>query len=216
MTVGTGGKLYVNDRILAEKLLEGGCNDTVDGDSTISVNLFIMAIVPGTDATDYCTYSGALDLLGPSPPNDVTAGPGDTSLILNFTAITDPDSQGYQVFCDDGTGVPSQGGGGAGGSGGTSITTDGGGGAAPARWPGWQPGPQFFGSGGAGGAVIPGDVGVGPDAAELHVLERAPPRRRPRPALLRQLEQLGPDHGDDVERQGDEERAGVRVRDRRR
>jgi hypothetical protein len=165
MIVGAGGKLYVGDRVLAEKLLAGmSCTDTSEGDGTISVDLFIMAVVPGTDATDYCTYTAALDLVGPSPPNDVTAGTSDSSLILNFTALTDPDFIGYNVYCDDGSGVPS----GTGGAGGSSAASTG---SAAAR-EGWHPGPQFLttgvglgvgGAGGAGGAVpAVAVVGAGP------------------------------------------------------
>jgi hypothetical protein len=165
MTVGSGGKLYVNDKVLVEKLLSGGsCTGTSAVDSTISINLWIMAIPPGADAVDYCTYTAALDLLGPSPPTDVTAGPGDASLILNFTALTDPDSIGYRVYCSDKAGE--QGAGGAGGAGGSAASANGG--AAAARDP-WHGGPQFLtgglgGAGGAGGSsVVAGPVvGAGP------------------------------------------------------
>ncbi len=170
MTVGTGGKLYVNDKLLVEKLLVGGsCTGTLGNDSTISVSLWIMAIPPGADAVDYCTYTAALDLLGPTPPTDVTAGPGDASLILNFTALTDPDSTGYKVYCDDGSGMV-QGAGGAGGS--TSTTTSLSGGGALARdgvGGSFQGGPQFLtgagGAGGGGAAAVGAVVGAGPTLA---------------------------------------------------
>ena len=178
-----------------------------------------MAIPPGADAVDYCTYTAALDLLGPTPPTDVTAGPGDASLILNFTALTDPDSTGYKVYCDDGSGM-AQGAGGAGGS--TSTTTSLSGGGAPrAR----RRRRQLSGR----SPVLDGRRRSGrrrrgrgrrgrrrrTHPRELHLLARAEGGRRAGQHLLRGVEQLVADHRVDLEPEADGQRQGVRVRRRR-
>lgn len=48
-------------------------------------------------------YSIKIDLLGPEPPTDLTAGIGESQLIVKFKGSISNDRTGYRVYCDDGT-----------------------------------------------------------------------------------------------------------------
>jgi hypothetical protein len=138
--VGAGGYLTVEDFDVAQLVASvTNCEDSAGTTVPNTVTLFIMAIASETeDAVDYCTYDAQVDLLGPPPPTDVSAGPGDGALLIDFSTSTEEDTNGYSVYCDDGTGVSAMGGGGAG------PTTTGVGGA-----------------GGAGGAGVTSTVAAG-------------------------------------------------------
>jgi hypothetical protein len=147
------------------------CDDT--GASTVprDVRLYFLAIrsstvgsdVPATDAAVFDKTK--VDLLGPAAPTNLTAGVGENSLILSYTASTEKDKLGYDFFCDEGAGSPVGDGGvdadagdaatGAGGSGGGAAgaggAVAGAGGAATAAASGGG-GAATAGAGGTGGA----------------------------------------------------------------
>lgn len=45
-------------------------------------------------------YKVTYDLVGPSPPTNVSAGIGGGELVVNWTASDDPDLLGYRLYCD--------------------------------------------------------------------------------------------------------------------
>ena len=41
-----------------------------------------------------------VDLMGPTPPTDLTVKPGERSLVVDYTETKDSDKRGYKIFCD--------------------------------------------------------------------------------------------------------------------
>jgi hypothetical protein len=95
-------------------------------DTAIPLNVWFLPIDTSGNAvgTAY-KYSITTDLMGPPPPSVQPLSIGDTLLVVNWTASTDPDIAGYAVFMDPTPGNEAQGpvsDGGGGDTGGTVET----------------------------------------------------------------------------------------------
>jgi len=72
----------------------------------VEVGLYFMFIGAGSDQQ----YGGVLwttkyDLAGPNPPNGITAGIGNTMIVVSWNESTDTDKVGYEFYCDPVPGV---------------------------------------------------------------------------------------------------------------
>lgn len=86
---------------------------------------FMFVMGTGGDGIGAVPYPITFDLAGPVPPGSVSAGIGDTMLVLDWAQSTDTDLAGYNFYCDPvpgqegaatDAGADSGGGAGAGGS----------------------------------------------------------------------------------------------------
>jgi len=65
------------------------------------VVLFFMFVQAGSDnQVGGATWSTKYDLAGPTPPQNVTAGIGNTLIVVNWNESTDTDKAGYRFYCD--------------------------------------------------------------------------------------------------------------------
>ncbi|MFO0613888.1 MAG: hypothetical protein U0414_14955 [Polyangiaceae bacterium] len=111
-----------------------GCIDSNSNTAARTFSLYFLLIDANgadVDATDAGTWTSKLDMLGPGPPTDVTAGLGDGLLVVDYTAPSSSDVDGFTVYCDPPAGTTSAtsgvtttgaGGGGGGGSGSCSSS----------------------------------------------------------------------------------------------
>lgn len=83
---------------------------------------FLLTDSIDTKASDKSTDRFELDFVGPPPPVDVVARPGDGMLFPRWTPVDAVDLRGFRIYCSLGTSVGSGGGmGGAGGASGASC-----------------------------------------------------------------------------------------------
>ena len=67
----------------------------------VEVALYFMFVSAGSDQHAGGVYwTTKFDLAGPTPPTNVKAGIGNTSIIVKWDATTDTDKAGYRFFCD--------------------------------------------------------------------------------------------------------------------
>lgn len=125
-----------------------GCVDSSSNSSARPITLYFLLIDTSngdvTDGNSATPFPTKIDLLGPSPPTELSAGLGSGLLVVSYTVPTSSDVDGFTVYCD-----PPPGGAAATGAGGTGSST----------------GVTAAGSGGGGGAgscssslLVPGDV----------------------------------------------------------
>ncbi|WP_437679938.1 hypothetical protein [Sorangium sp. So ce131] len=128
----------VSAKEIAEALNAGNCEDAGPSTSGRPVSIYFLRQESTQDnvgADDSAVWTDTkMDLLGPRPPDSVTAGKGDTRLIVEYTQSVDEDLAGYYFYCDSNVvSSPGSGGGGADGAGGAAAgggAADGGGGGA--------------------------------------------------------------------------------------
>ena len=136
----------------------GGYGDCIDESGTTAegqaLTVYFMLLTDvGQDAAapNLATFPTGIDLVGPSAPTNVTAGPAGPLLNLSYDTTTGESEDGFLVFCEA---VSTDGAGGAGGAGTTATTT-----AAATTTTTTAGG----GEGGAGGAGEGGEGGAGGD-----------------------------------------------------
>jgi len=77
------------------------CEWTEATSSPVGVSLYFMFIDAGSGQRQGGTvWQTKFDLAGPSAPRDVTAGVGNTLIVVNWSESTDTDKAGYRFFCD--------------------------------------------------------------------------------------------------------------------
>ena len=80
---------------------EAVCHEvTSSGPAAINVWFFLTDASSGNLVGTAAQFPVSADLVGPSPPTNVSAGIADTALILNWTPSGDTDTQGYTIYCD--------------------------------------------------------------------------------------------------------------------
>lgn len=114
-----------------------GCNDSNPNTAARPITLWFMLLDSSGDvaADDVAkVFSTNIDLLGPAPPTELSAGLGSEVLIVSYTVPTGSDVDGFTVYCDPppggaaastgatGTGVTAAGVGGGSGAGSCSST----------------------------------------------------------------------------------------------
>lgn len=113
-----------------------GCVDSNPNTAARPIKLWFMLLdssadVAAGDAAE--AFSTNVDLLGPAPPTELSAGLGSEALIISYTVPTGSDVDGFTVYCDPpsgaaastgatGTGVTAAGVGGGSGAGSCSST----------------------------------------------------------------------------------------------
>ncbi len=77
------------------------CSPTMGGSGTVTRSLFFLVLDPGSLATQGTSgqWDFTYDLVPPAPPTSVTAGPGENSLTLKFTASEADDLDRYRLYC---------------------------------------------------------------------------------------------------------------------
>lgn len=99
-------RIRVQDMIGSPQIITGPGTGTSancklqTGSAPQTVNLNFMLISSGQLQGQAAQYPLKYDLVGPAPPVKVSAGIGDSELVLNWTASDDPDLLGYQFYCD--------------------------------------------------------------------------------------------------------------------
>jgi hypothetical protein len=139
-----------------EAATEEDCTSTTGGENKIT--LFFLLVDSNDDAANADSpgvYEIEYDLVAPKPPTDISAGIGESSLVVRWSAPDDTeDVSGYRFYCDPppGGGEPVGEGGGAGMSG---TPTDGCG--SSALVPGSEP-PADYGCGDTSGTATNGEA----------------------------------------------------------
>jgi hypothetical protein len=86
------------------------CEPTDTSGAAITVDLYFLLIQSGTGANNFTgaapTYQTKYDLAGPPPPTGVTAGVGENSLFVHWTASANPDLIGYTIYCAPASAAP--------------------------------------------------------------------------------------------------------------
>jgi hypothetical protein len=77
------------------------CQNSALPSGPTNINLWFFLSQAGGDlAGTAAQYQLSVDVRGPSPPTNVSAGIANTALVINWTPAGDPDTQGYIVYVD--------------------------------------------------------------------------------------------------------------------
>jgi hypothetical protein len=77
------------------------CQNSALPNGPTNINVWFFLTQAGADLSGTAAqYQVSVDVRGPSPPSSVSAGIGDTALIVDWTPSGDPDTQGYIVYVD--------------------------------------------------------------------------------------------------------------------
>ncbi len=69
---------------------------------TVSLGVYFMAMeADGLTVDGNVMYSLDVDLVGPYPPTDVTAGIGQNIIVVGWNPATDSSIQGFNIYCQD-------------------------------------------------------------------------------------------------------------------
>ena len=79
---------------------DGVCRSQVQTGPTALVLYVFFADAEGNPYNNVQTYNLSVDMLAGDVQGNVSIGIGDTLLIVNVPPTTDPDTQGYNVYCD--------------------------------------------------------------------------------------------------------------------
>src|SRR5207248_1355256 len=95
---------YVNQQLVPTTYTPAGieaCDNSGIASGGTTATIYILVLDNETNGSaNSANYPIAVDMLGPAPPANVATAIGDTALIVNWTASTDPDTQGYTVYVD--------------------------------------------------------------------------------------------------------------------
>ena len=84
-----------------------GC-DSFSTSGPVAANIYFIPVSNGASSGTAATYGISIALIGPAAPTGVTVGAGDTLIKVNWTPVTDANTQGFRVFCDPPPGKTSQ------------------------------------------------------------------------------------------------------------
>ncbi|WP_437489381.1 hypothetical protein WME75_10580 [Sorangium sp. So ce1014] len=151
-------------KAIAEALGAPSCEVTRASTGAMKVVMYFMRLETNDqDEPDSDKWETTqMDLLGPNPPADVVAHPGEGRLLVDFDQNEDEDVEGYYLYCDgegQSSADASGAGGGAGATGGGAGGGDGGAGATGGGAGGGDGGAGATGGGGDGGAGATGGGG---------------------------------------------------------
>lgn len=90
------------------------CDGSDNQTGGIDLHLFFLLIDKGDEGAIGKDLTFEYDITAPPPPTDISAGPGEDSLEVSFTASAADDLQGYRFYCSEIGPPPEQGAGGAG------------------------------------------------------------------------------------------------------
>ncbi len=84
-----------------------GC-DTFSTSGPVAATLYFIPVSNGTSSGTAATYGISIALIGPAAPTGVKVGAGDTLIKVDWTPVSDANTQGFQVFCDPPPGKTTQ------------------------------------------------------------------------------------------------------------
>ena len=100
---GSGIKLYARDLIRAlPTVTPSTCADSATVTTGHQLTLYFLLLPSTADPVpmgQYATWTTVVDLLGPVVPMGLDLAAGDEFLVVNLPSTSDPDRQGYYVYC---------------------------------------------------------------------------------------------------------------------
>lgn len=79
-----------------------GCVDSNSNSAARAFTLYFLLVdaTPSDVVDNSATWVSKIDMIGPTPPTELSAGLGDGLLVVSYTAPTSTDVDGFTVYCD--------------------------------------------------------------------------------------------------------------------